>query len=705
MKNLTGRSNLFGEIKIHMDKHYLLTCFTGGAVLGIICFIMIYGVCSLDVGNIAYIINEGTDLPGQYIAWDAYRYAGWRHGIGLFDTLTYPNTTSYELADTVPILGLFFKTISPILPATFQYVGLWGLLCFLMQGGLAAIIIRKFSKSNILSIILAFPFILASPVLVKLFFHHAEAGQWVLLLTFAIWIYNIDQEHCNLREYFIWGAMGLITSGVCIYFIPMVGMIFIGYSINCVLNNRKNIVSSLISLIAYLGMCILFMAVMGAFASNFTMNNDYYGEYIDRLYRCGANLNAFINSWGISYFGKYFDVAKDGQGEGNAYLGMGMIIAVVVVVSYKIASVYYTRKNNLILSDGQEERTSGDQQLGRNFMIALTIVFIMSVIVGIGPVVSINKRVLCTIPYPSFILRLWCNFRSTGRMIWPAYYCVYIYIYMTLFNLHYFRKEIYRYFVTIFLGVCCVIQIIDLAPYLVYKHKYFAHYQELETTIHDDAWDVLGQKYKHLVVLPNYLVNRSDERHYFGKFATDYDLTLNDFYLARQDLVDQTPIYFANFAQKKFDDDTFYVFSYDKLSSLTQFDLHFYIIDKYIVATEDDISNLINKKEIDKVDVAVLLDEQKVYINNEMDYSPIFNLVYYYYKYPDVYGQFSIMDTEKVFEHFVNVGMKEGRQGAINFSPEVYRKNNPDLYVYGDEWSEYYIHYLTYGINENRKTN
>ena len=137
------------KVTNYITRHYLLACFIGGAILGSVFFILIYGFCPLDVQNVAYLINERRDLPAVYLTAEAYRNAGWENGIGKFNTLCYPNTTSLGLADLVPLLGFFFKLISPVLPDTFQYMGWWGLICFFLQGGFAALIIRKFTKSNI----------------------------------------------------------------------------------------------------------------------------------------------------------------------------------------------------------------------------------------------------------------------------------------------------------------------------------------------------------------------------------------------------------------------------------------------------------------------------------------------------------------------------------------------------------------------------
>ena len=50
-----------------------------------------------------------------------------------------------------------------------------------------------------------------------------------------------------------------------------------------------------------------------------------------------------------------------------------------------------------------------------------------------------------------------------------------------------------------------------------------------------------------------------DERYDLAKVAIDNHLTINDFYFARQNLVDQTPGYQERFMQGVFDEDTFYV--------------------------------------------------------------------------------------------------------------------------------------------------
>lgn len=83
-------------------------------------------------------------------------------------------------------------------------------------------------------------------------------------------------------------------------------------------------------------------------------------------------------------------------------------------------------------------------------------------------------------------------------------------------------------------------------------------------------------------------------------------------------------------------------------------------------------------------------------------YAMAFDSQYYYDNNPDVaavYGN----DYNKLLSHYINNGVKEGRNGTASFNAKAYRENNPDLeQAYGDNWASYHEHYALLGINENR---
>lgn len=86
----------------------------------------------------------------------------------------------------------------------------------------------------------------------------------------------------------------------------------------------------------------------------------------------------------------------------------------------------------------------------------------------------------------------------------------------------------------------------------------------------------------------------------------------------------------------------------------------------------------------------------------KIDYSPVFNSSYYSAKYPDLAAA-GIRTEAQLLNHFVNNGMKEGRQGSAEFSVQVYRANYPDLNAaFGNNLPAYYMHYISSGKAEGR---
>jgi len=87
---------------------------------------------------------------------------------------------------------------------------------------------------------------------------------------------------------------------------------------------------------------------------------------------------------------------------------------------------------------------------------------------------------------------------------------------------------------------------------------------------------------------------------------------------------------------------------------------------------------------------------------SKVDYSPIFDAHYYSETYPDLkkaYGS----NEKALLNHFINYGMKEGRNGNSTFNVYSYRGRYSDLQnAYGDNLKKYYEHYLYWGQAEGR---
>ncbi|MGN0496593.1 MAG: glycoside hydrolase family 5 protein [Lachnospiraceae bacterium] len=87
---------------------------------------------------------------------------------------------------------------------------------------------------------------------------------------------------------------------------------------------------------------------------------------------------------------------------------------------------------------------------------------------------------------------------------------------------------------------------------------------------------------------------------------------------------------------------------------------------------------------------------------NGVDYSAVYNYSYYLNKYSDLKKVFN-NDDIGALTHFVNYGMKEGRQGCANFNVTSYAYKYYDLRkVFKNDKQKYYLHYIKSGKKEGR---
>lgn len=201
-------------LQIICDNEYSVYIFTG-----IICFIMfvaIYGVQILNPMYTDWLMN-GEDLTQHYLGWKAYRESGWHFPIGMTDTLAYPNLTTVIFTDSIPLLAVFFKIFAPLLPASFQYFGIWGALCFILQGIMAVRILRNYSSNNFALVLLGALFAVTPAMLWRMFVHTALAGQWILLYAMEP-LFAYDRYKDNNKLYRNVAIMAILAAGTHIYF-------------------------------------------------------------------------------------------------------------------------------------------------------------------------------------------------------------------------------------------------------------------------------------------------------------------------------------------------------------------------------------------------------------------------------------------------------------------------------------------------------
>ena len=87
------------------------------------------------------------------------------------------------------------------------------------------------------------------------------------------------------------------------------------------------------------------------------------------------------------------------------------------------------------------------------------------------------------------------------------------------------------------------------------------------------------------------------------------------------------------------------------------------------------------------------------------DYANVYDFCYYTKRYPDIMAAFG-HDPAGAIRHFIQYGIKEGRQAESSFNVISYQNNYPDLRAaFGTDSSDlvkYVMHYLKFGKSEGR---
>ena len=527
------------------------------AVLSSLIFCGIYGIKVLDPTYIDWLLTGG-DLTQHYLGWDAYRSSDWHFPIGMVDTLAYPNYTSIIFTDSIPILAVFFKILSPILPSDFQYFGFWGIGCFILQGILTARIIKKYTPSSIIVVIVSCLFTLTPVMIWRMYAHTALAGQWILLLSLEI-VFNKEKYIENPSALYIVSALiGLLSPSIHMYFVLMNGIILLGA---CILNVLCSdyYKHGIIAIIIYLASTVTIIALLGGFSSNMAPYAGGLGKY-------SFNLNGLFNPQGWSDIFKDLPLYGNGQYEGFAYLGAGNIILSFVSLSFLCGdpnNQFYCKENR------------------KTIFILLTVV-LTSIIIALSNVITLNDQRLITIPLPLLIYGLWSIFHVSGRIIWIAIYMI------MLCNCIILCKLVSKRTVVFLLASSLLLQIYDIKSILVQKYETFSNKISFVSSLDDaDFWNTIAKdkSIKHIVY---YSLPDQTDMYSITKWALDNDKTVNNFYFART--LGNHIIANRNKALKNPSSDSIFIFNINEKQDCSKYPLHYYFIDGFIVGSVEPIT-------------------------------------------------------------------------------------------------------------------
>ncbi len=520
---------------------FLLGCALGAAV-----FFLLFTAAPLDVSNDSWLRTGFVekDLTQHYTGWLFLRDSALSFPLGMADNINYPYGSAVTFTDSIPLFAIFFRFFNAWLPATFQYFGLFSLLCYMLQGGVAMLLLALFCQ-KLPALCCGTLLLVCNPVLLERTFRHtALSAQWLIL--FALYLYFKNKKEGFA---FRWGYLVLLGLGVTIhpYFLPMLfGILFADLLEHCLVS--KEIAKSCgfltlsFAVVLGIGGCIGIFSVP---ASGETLVG--YGYF-------GMNLNTLWTpvSPGGLVWSSVLPTQNQGLGtaEGFNYLGLAVLVAAPLcalhfAIQEKWAGICAALKTHC----------------GLIFVCTCLTIFALS-----NTWVA-NIRVLFTIPLPD-ALQSFCDiFRASGRMFWPVYYLIFLFVIVRVAQVNIALPRLPHEKASktdadtanatptcdaapvqntaalpcaktgkavgcILLALILVVQLTDMRDILAEKRSFFTDPTPTFTCeLTDPLWDEIAENYDHLFSLDDCLYGAVD----LALYAATNGMTTNDGWSARFD--------------------------------------------------------------------------------------------------------------------------------------------------------------------------
>lgn len=460
--------------------------FCCGAILGIVVFLLLYGLSPLDVTNDTWLRNGyiEADIQQHYAGWLFYRQSPISFPFCFAPNINWPHGLSVAFTDSIPLFATVFRILSPILPETFQYFGLFTLLCFALQGGFAALLLSLFTY-NLPAILLGtIPFVFSPILLERAFRHTALAAHFFILGALYYYIRGTREKRFSYKGLF---ALNCLTLGVHPYFAPMTYAITFALFLEHCVSQRTFKKPCLFLILNLLGTAFsgwIFGLFQGGSASG--------GSGIHYGYFC-MNLNALWNPSSRNMPNWSLFLPQQNQTLGNYdgfnYLGAGILGCGIFVVATCLL---------------RYKDTHPWQMLKKRF--GLIFVCVCLSIFAVSNVITINGVVLTQLKIPQAFINIATTLRSSGRLFWPVYYLIFIGCIVGVIRLCQNKK---RSFLLVALSIISLTQLLDLSPALLEKFQSFRNYQAQgynllaysNTNGLREFFESIGTQYNHLIAL------------------------------------------------------------------------------------------------------------------------------------------------------------------------------------------------------------
>lgn len=372
---------------------------------GLASFLIFSDISILNPTNISWLMRG--DPAQHYLGWSTFRHTPlMQWPIGLNYNYGMAISSSIVFTDSIPLIAIPLKYLSSILPAEFQYSGIWLLVCYVLQSFFGYKIFHHLTKHKAFSVVGGFILSFAPTLLLRMQGHYALCAQFLVLASFLLYL-----KPLSFRK---WTVLICITASVHAYLLMMVLAVFFVRTVIGVFESReykRYAISFFIALIS----CFIVMYVEGYFVISNGLAAGGFGEF-------RSDLLTFFNPFSPA-FSRLLRVNNNQlvNGEGLGYLGFGVIICL----------------SSLLIMFSKKIENSGKGLLSLTYILP-AVGLVGLYIFAVSNVVSLQGFEIFKFNLPDFLVGPVNTFRASGRFIWPVSYFLMI---ASIFSLWFLAKK------------------------------------------------------------------------------------------------------------------------------------------------------------------------------------------------------------------------------------------------------------------------
>lgn len=496
--------------------------------IGIAVYLIVFGWQPLNPQNIAWL-DGGFDPSQHYIAWEFFRDAPWSLPLGLNLNYGLEVGSSIVYSDSIPLLAVFFKLISPLLTRPFQYLGLWALICFILQSLSAWTLMGTVTQDRVILSLSSVLFLFAPVFLWR-------AGEQAALMAQFLVIFSLylSIRPSNSHRIIYWSSLFLLSSAIQAYFLPMIFLLWSANILSQLIKEKRIKLSNCIfesCIIAFVN--VIAMWILGYFVipGGSTSGLDYGYKQL--------NLLAMVNPSGWSYIIPSIRFSN-AVFEGYSYLGLGLLLMTPVAIFFYLRTFRFVSFGFLKL---------------KYLLVALFLISILAISnrISVGPYTFV-------VSLPESIFSITSIFRASGRLFWPVYYFIFYCVLLVIY------KSFPRKIAIVIISIACLLQAVDTSAGWLEKNRRLnqSYGSTWSSEFRDHFWSEALNYYKTIIEVP-LIRNTHDIPVGWSTFAWEsarHKIGTNNVYLARYDeskLVAANAKYEAAIASGKYDPLTLYI--------------------------------------------------------------------------------------------------------------------------------------------------